>query len=83
MRVGFQRINHRLQHIVRPQQNVVIPEAQHSIAQCRQMACSFGVRVCGVCVLPTIGFHDQLRFDADEIYDVAANSMLATKLMTK
>jgi hypothetical protein len=57
---------------IRPQQYVVVPEAQHPITLTLKplgTCCIFRPRID---VLPTIYLNDQAPFEADEIHDEAA-----------
>ena len=61
-------------------QHVVIPEAQHAVAQGFQFCCAFGICSLLPAMLATVQFDDQLLSRRTEIDDVGANRMLSSEL---
>jgi hypothetical protein len=81
--VCFQCFDHHVQHSIRMQQDIVVPEAQYAISQRRQIIGSLDVFIRVINVLTTVCFNDQFCFNANEVSDVASDGMLATKFMAE
>ena len=62
-----------LEYSVGSQQDVVVPETQHSISVDLQLSCAFGVERSLFRVLAAVNLDDEFRFDAGKVSDVAGD----------
>jgi hypothetical protein len=82
---GFviQRTPYLTQHLLGVFQDVVIPEPQQAITGCLQNPSTLVIVFGLLQMLAAVGLHYQLALDADEIGDVAGNTMLSAKLVSQ
>jgi hypothetical protein len=64
-------------------QNLAIVEAQNGETELTEFICSLGIGVDmgRFEVLAAVNFHNQLRFDANEVCEIGTNGMLATEFV--
>ncbi len=72
-----------VEHFHRPQQNIVIPIAQHPEAMCRKHSRSRLIRLCALDVLAAIELNDQLQLGTKKVGDKARNRHLPAKPQTR
>jgi hypothetical protein len=72
-----QRREDSFQNIVRPLQDIAVPEPQHPETRARQMTRAFEIGEQVVRVLAAVEFNDDPRAQTNEIHDVAPQWHLA------
>jgi hypothetical protein len=72
-----------LDHLVRPCEHVVVPEAQHSESSRSQEIITSGIIGLLFDVLAAVEFDDDQAIQAGEVADVETDLMLAAKLETR
>ena len=60
-------------------QDVLIPEAEHAVAQGFQFCCAFGICSLLPAMLATVQFDDQLRRQAGEVRHIGTHRVLAAE----
>ena len=72
-----------IQHGVRPQQYIVVPETQHAVVVDAELASALVVICELIQMLSSIELDHQPLLGTGEIHDVSGNWILPTKLVTR
>ncbi len=70
-------------HQIRPQQHIIVPEAQHAIPVHTDPSTTMLVLVASVHMLTTIQLNNQFRLDTGEVGDESRNRELTAELESR